>query len=73
MNSPLELEQRLAALGLNVRAEALDRHVVLVPTTDSTNLADAGLRAAVLAVAREAGFSHVSLEVFAPGCASSSP
>jgi hypothetical protein len=57
------LTVHLTALGVHARLEAHDRQLVVVPLNAVPDLADPVLRAAVVDLARSAGFSHVSLEI----------
>ena len=57
------LTTRLSELGVHARLEARDRQLVIVPVNSLPHIADPMLRAAVVALARDAGFAHVSLEI----------
>lgn len=63
MITPDALAAGLAALGLDARLETDQRQLVIVPARGVPDLTDRSLRAAVVTLAREAGFTHVSLEV----------
>jgi hypothetical protein len=63
----VNLTSRLAHEGITCRVETRDRLAIIVATPDS--LATAAVRADVLRVAKEEGFTHVALELDPDGAA----
>lgn len=63
MSDLAELCRQLQALGVSVRPEVRDGQLLLVPEGEMPDLSDATLRTRVIAIARSASFTHVSLEV----------
>jgi hypothetical protein len=57
------LAAALSAIGLSCEVEAQERMVVLRPTEGAHALADATLRARVVALAADHGFTHVAVEL----------
>lgn len=57
------LAAALSAIGYSCEVEARERMVVLRPAAGAHALADATLRARVVALAAEHGFSHVAVEL----------
>ncbi len=63
MTSVEILAEQLSGLGIHARLEAHDRQLIVVPSNVPPDLVDPALRAAVVELARAAGFTHVSLEI----------
>ena len=62
--TPIEaMTVRLAQLGIQARLEVRDQQLLVVPLHEDPELADSARRLAVIEMARDAGFSHVSLEI----------
>ncbi len=61
------LGSALLARGIRASVEARGSLAVLLPLSDPSALADAPVRDAVLALAREHGFTHVAIEIVGDG------
>ena len=57
------LERDLARAGIVARVEVRDRLVLLIPRDADASLTSEGQRRVALALAAEAGFTHVALEL----------
>lgn len=57
------LADRITALGVRVRVEALDRQLIVTPVERMPDSPPPSWRQAVIELARSSGFSHVSLEI----------
>lgn len=57
------LESALASLGVPCTVEARQRLAVLRPKVDSSSFAPAAVRAKIVAMALEHGFTHVALDL----------
>jgi predicted kinase len=57
------LEAALASLGVPCAVDAEQRLAVLRPTVSATNFAQPAMRARIVALAQEHGFTHVALDL----------
>ena len=57
------LEGALASLGVPCTVEAEQRLAILRPKVSGTNFAQAAMRARIVALAQEHGFTHVALDL----------
>lgn len=58
-----QLADLLEQLGIRCRLETLGRMLLVVPLDDWSPLRQAALRRQLLTAARQAGFTHVALEI----------